>query len=74
MKVRVLSGATTTGPVNLRLVASVLNSALTSQLQAIAREKPGFDVRTVPAGELAKMKIKLAQAYKIVVRKSQRMY
>jgi len=67
VEVKVLSGAT--GPVNLRLVASVLNSALTNRLKQIAREKPKFDARAVSAGELAEMKIKVAQSYKIVVRK-----
>jgi hypothetical protein len=69
VKVRVLSGTKNTGPVNLRLVASVLNSALKDRLKEIAREQPGFDARAVSAGELAKMKIKVAQSYKIVVRK-----
>jgi hypothetical protein len=66
--VRVLSGAATTGPVNLRLVASVLQSALANRLQEIARQSPGFDVHAVPAGKLTVLKIKVAQAYKIVVR------
>jgi hypothetical protein len=66
--VRVLSGAATTGPINLRLVASVLQSTLARRLQEIARQSPGFDVHAVPAGELTAMKIKLAQAYMMVVR------
>jgi len=69
VKVRVMSGTRNTGPVNLRVVASVLNSALKNRLKEIAREKPKFDARTVSAGELAEMKIKVAQSYKIVVRK-----
>ncbi|HLF12562.1 MAG TPA: ATP-binding protein [Gammaproteobacteria bacterium] len=67
--VRVMSGATTTGPVNLRLVASVLQSALVNRLQEIARQNPGFDVHAVPAGNLTGLKIEVAQAYRIVVRK-----
>lgn len=66
--VRVVSGGATTGPVNLRLVASILQSALASRLQEIARQSPGFNLHAVPAGELTELKIKVAQAYKIVVR------
>jgi len=67
VEVRVVNG--NTGPVNVRLVASVLYSALSSRLQQIARDHPGFDVQAVTADKLPTMKIKVAQAYKIVVRK-----
>jgi energy-coupling factor transporter ATP-binding protein EcfA2 len=66
--VRVLGDATMTGPVNLRLVASILQSALTSKLQEIARQNPSFDVHNVPPGGLSVLKIQVAQQYKIVVR------
>lgn len=66
--VRVINGAAATGPINLRLIASTLNSALTNRLQALAREKPAFDVHGISAAELAPLKIKLAQSYNVVVR------
>lgn len=68
VKARVLSGATTTGPVNMRMLASILQSALASRLQEIARHKPGFDVRGVAADKLAELLINVAQSYKIAVR------
>jgi hypothetical protein len=68
VQVRVLSGAATTGPVNLRLVASILQSALVNRLQELARKNPVFDVYAEPPGNLPALKIKVTQAYKIVVR------
>jgi len=61
--------ADATGPVNLRIIASTLNDALTQKLQAIAKETPGFDINAITSGELAALKITLAESYEIVVRK-----
>jgi hypothetical protein len=67
--VKAWSGNTATGPVNLRLLASILESALFSRLQEIAKKTPAFDVQTVPADQLQALTIKLAQSYSSVVRK-----
>lgn len=67
--VRVLKGADAPGPVNLRLVACVLSAALTDMLQKIADQNPAFDLHALPPGELAAMKVRVAEAYEMVVRK-----
>jgi hypothetical protein len=69
VQVRTWRGSKETGPVNLRLVASTLASALTEQLEEIARKIPAFDVQTLPAAQLSQHQIKVAQSYSLVVRK-----
>jgi hypothetical protein len=67
--VRVISGASSTGPVSLRMFATILQAALLKRLQEIAvGNDPAFDVHAAPADKLHAMRIRVAQAYEIVVR------
>lgn len=67
--VRVISGSANTGPISLRMFASILQSALLKRLQEIAADNDdAFDVQAIPLDKLRSMKIKLAQAYEVVVR------
>jgi hypothetical protein len=69
VKVRVMVGAPTEGgPVNLRLLASILQSSLENLMTEIANADPGFDCRAAAPALLEKLKIRIAQAYKVVVR------
>lgn len=67
VKVKAWSGSTTTGPVNLRLVASILYSALSNRLQEIAKKHAAFDVHALKADELQQLLVKVAQSYSSVV-------
>lgn len=68
VSVKVLPGVANTGPVNLRLVGSVLSALLDNRLNDIRAATPEFDVKGLPHAELTNMKIKVAQAYETVVR------
>jgi len=63
VKVKTWSGSATTGPVTLRLVASILEAALSNRLQEIAKKDPKFDVHTLAAEDLRQLLIKVAQSY-----------
>jgi len=68
--VRVISGASATGPVSLRMFATVLQAALLKRLKEIAAgNDPAFDLAAIPVAQLQALQIKVAQAYEIVVRK-----
>jgi GTPase SAR1 family protein len=67
--VKTFSGTSATGPVNLRLLASILEAALSSRLQEIATNSPTFNVQNVAADQLQQLTIKVAQSYSSVVRK-----
>ncbi len=67
VQIRTIRGSATTGPVNLRLLASILEAALSRRLLELAKQKPAFDLQALGAPELKKLLIKLAQSYSSVV-------
>jgi hypothetical protein len=69
VQVRSIVGATTARPVNLRLIATVLQRALADRLDDMNSKNAQFDVGSLPTDKLRELLIKIAQSYEVMVRK-----
>jgi hypothetical protein len=52
------------GPVTLRVLNRVLHDALKRRLTEL---DPAFDIRPLPAGALAQQRLKIAEAYRVMI-------
>jgi hypothetical protein len=69
VQVRAFRDNNTTGPVNLRLIASILESNLSEHLQDLDSKDPNFNVNNAPSAQLLSLQINVAQSYSSVLRK-----